>query len=73
MLTLSIPAAPRLRLTFRKAAAIISVVILPVNECVLIFLAKVGPFLLNSKGRETCGTSRRSRGGCFLVQIARPE
>src|SRR5712691_1131603 len=36
MLTLSIPAAPRLRLTFRKAIRISSGVILPVNECALI-------------------------------------
>src|SRR6266700_2593234 len=36
MLTLSIPAAPRLRLTFRKAVHIRSGVIRPVNECALI-------------------------------------
>src|SRR6266705_2649111 len=36
MLTLSIPAAPRLRLTFRKAVASKGRVILPVNESALI-------------------------------------
>jgi hypothetical protein len=39
MLTLSIPAAPRLRLTLRKAVRSRVSVILPVNECALI-LAK---------------------------------
>jgi hypothetical protein len=51
MLTLSIPAAPRLRLTFRKARCIRSGVILPVNEWALI-LAILGPFLLNPLRRN---------------------
>jgi len=36
MLTLSIPAAPRFRLTFRNAVRSKGRVILPVNECALI-------------------------------------
>src|SRR4029077_9074960 len=40
MLTLSIPAAPRLRLTLRKAVRIRVSVILPVNECALILATR---------------------------------
>src|SRR5713226_894175 len=40
MLTLSIPAAPRLRLTLRNAVSIRVSVILPVNECALILATR---------------------------------
>ena len=39
-LTLSIPATPRLRLTLRNAVSMRVSVILPVNECALIFATR---------------------------------
>ena len=41
MLTLSTPAAPRLRLTFLKAARMSSIVMRPVNECTFLLLTMV--------------------------------
>jgi len=79
MLTLPIPAAPRLRRTFRNARCRRSRVILPVNEWALI-LVLLGPWWWNPHEIETLGsTSRPARGGGFLanrraarVRIGRP-
>jgi hypothetical protein len=61
MLTLSPPAAPRFRLTARKACRIRREVILPVSECTLILL------MVSLSRSATRKFGPAGLGGCFLA------